>query len=131
MSKLSDYLEGRALELFHDAGNVRRAEERKLVVRLTVIDRFTPAFLLARDRILELLAMRAGRNRRRRSSILCKIGLHDWEAWELRAPGLMFVKRCRRRGCKVARAIKLKTLGPSSATERFWPAGSKRGGSDG
>ena len=117
---------------------MRGSEEARLIVRLTAIDRFTPAFLPVRDRILELLALRAGRNRRRRSSILCKIGIHDWEAWQVSTAsisafirvepghGLRFVKRCRRRGCTAARAIKTRTLGP---TEPMMTA-KLRGGSD-
>lgn len=66
-------------------------------------------------------------NRRRRSSILCKIGRHDWEAWELSGPGLRFVKRCRRHGCRAARAIKAPAIGP---TEPMMAA-KLRGGSDG
>ena len=124
MSQLSDYLERRVLELFRDAGNVRADPRLRIHVELVG----APRLMRTLDRISRALPRR---NRRRRSSILCKIGLHDWEAWELRLPGLIFVKRCRRRGCRVARAIKPKALGPSSATEHFWPAGSKRGGSHG
>lgn len=77
------------------------------------------------------------RNRRRRSSILCKVGIHDWEAWELSTQGLRFAKRCRRRGCSASRAYKTAALGPTepisveTVVEAFAPAKLKRGGSDG
>ena len=129
MSKLSDYPEQRVLELFHEAGNVR--PNPRLRVRVDLIG--LPRVIRTIDRISREFAatLLLRSNRRRRSSILCKIGLHDWEAWQLKLPGLTFVKRCRRRGCLAARAIKPRALGPSSATERFWPAESERGGSDG
>lgn len=94
MSQLSDYLERRVLELFREDEQIMGAVDRELVA----IPR---------------------RNRRRRSSILCKIGLHDWEAWELKLPGLIFVKRCRRRGCHAARAIKPRALGPTEMLSQF------------
>lgn len=129
MSQLSDYLERRVLELFDEAGYVRADPRLRVHVELDGAPRLKRMI----DRISrQLVARQLPRsNRRRRSSIRCKIGLHDWEAWELKLPGLIFVKRCRRRGCRAARAIKPRALGPSSATERFWPAGSERGGSDG
>ena len=117
MSKLSDYLEQRVLELFHEAGNVR--PNPRLRVRVDLIG--LPRVIRTIDRISREFAatLLLRSNRRRRSSILCKIGLHDWEAWELKLPGLMFVKRCRRRGCKAARAIKPRTLGPTEMLSKF------------
>ena len=124
MSQLSDYLERRALELFDEAGYVRADPRLRVHVELDGAPRLKRTI----DRISSQLVARQlpRRNRRRRSSIRCKIGLHDWEAWELKLPGLIFVKRCRRRGCEAARAIKPRALGPSGP-----PAGSERGGSHG